>query len=153
MHSRRINQKNPVYMKINGKRINILPLIAVMFLMAGCLTVPDKFSAIAVTVPPGINLTAKEIREMLPEKLLISGDSEFILEISVYDYSSGKEHLIYDKSGEFTGRNDDAYVKALLTLKRKNRLEYSLYAEGHGPDRKAMLDSLIKDISRQLKLN
>jgi hypothetical protein len=126
-------------------------LIPVSLIPPSCSGAPPLFSAVTITIPEGYAVTEREIRSALPDDLVSPGKTKDFLEITVYEYSSGKEKLICDKNGEIREEQEEGYIKLLVKIRRDGTIKRFVLVEAKGSGNAAMMEELKTRIRDEFK--
>jgi hypothetical protein len=106
---------------------------------------------VTVTIPEGCSVTEKEIRSALPQNLIFPEKTKDLLEMTVYECSSGKEKLICDKNGEIREEREEGYIKLLMKIRRNGTIKKLIFLEAKGSGNAAMLEELKMRIGDQIR--
>ncbi len=133
------------------RNILIFLLIPVSLVTGSCAGAQPAFSGITVTIPEDFAITEREIRSALPQDLIVPGKAKDLLEITVYEYSSGKEKLICDKKGEIREESEEGYIKLLIKIRRNGAIKRLIFVDAMGSGNADMLEELKIRIDYQLR--
>ncbi len=105
-----------------------------------------------ITIPPGIDLNERDIRERLPSSIAGVRCACDTIEIVIYYYSAGTEKLSYGDTGNFSSTSNDGSVKSLIKLKKNGSLRRVFFVDADGSGKEEILANFSRAISGILPL-
>jgi|GEM_PF-2016688 hypothetical protein len=116
-------------------------LALIMLLQSGCARSVYGFRTIEIHIPGEINLNEGEIRSRL-KPFAAAGDNGFTLRITVYGFSQGAEIINFSDSNQLSTKRGKAWIKALVLVKKDERIVQADFIEITGKNREEILDRL-----------
>ena len=119
----------------------IAGLVLIMLLQSGCARSIYEFSIIEIHIPGEINLDESEIRSRL-KSFATDCDNGFTLRITVYGFSQGAEIINMSDNNQLSTKKGKAWIKALVQVKKDERIVQADFIEITGENREDILDRL-----------
>ena len=130
---------------------SIFWFLIIMCWLAGCSSKLNVYSQITVSTPKGVQISPENIKTAVLQQLILDPQSARILELTIYEYSSGKEKLIYDIDGNISSSNEAAYMKVLCAITENGRLNKAFFVEASGSNDEQLITSLKTELMKQLR--
>ena len=130
---------------------SIFGFLIIMCWFAGCSSKPNVYSQITVSTPKGVQISPENIKTAVLQQLILDPQSARTLELTIYEYSSGKEKLIYDINGSISSSNEAAYMKVLCSVTENGSLNKAFFVEASGSNDEQLITSLKTELMKQLR--
>jgi hypothetical protein len=138
-------------MKNQNRKKPMAATLAILLITAGCAAVPSVYSELNVSLPRGAQITGEEIKSALSTELAIDPKSGDTLELTIYDYSSGKERLTYSEGGEINSTIETGYIKALCVIRSGGRMRRAFFLSCRGADAAEMSSALKAEFKKYMR--
>lgn len=108
---------------------------------SGCASMPDSYSQINVNLPRGAEISVETVKNAVLPELTIDQNSDRILELTIYEYSAGKEKITYTANDTISYTTENGYIKVLCSIRQNGQLNKAFFIEATGQNEKEIITS------------